>query len=130
MKTKIFLATILLPLAIFTGGCALFVVGAAAGAGAGTVMWVRGEIKSTEAVPFVRASRAAEAGLKDMGYAIVGKTDDAATSKTTARTPADQKVVVTVIKMSSEVSEIHVRVGTWGDEALSRQILEKIKSRF
>ena len=40
-------------------------------------MWVKGEVKSTESVPFERAIRASEAGLKDMSYTVVGKTEDA-----------------------------------------------------
>jgi hypothetical protein len=33
-------------------------------------------------------------------------------------------------KQSASVTDIRIRVGTFGDESLSRQILDKIKSHF
>jgi hypothetical protein len=37
---------------------------------------------------------------------------------------------VTLNKQSANATEIHIRVGAFGDEGLSRQILDKIKSHF
>lgn len=130
MKTKfllLFLMATLLPLG---SGCALFVVGAAAGAGAGTYAFIKGELKSSEAVAFPRAVTATEKAFKDLDYAVVGKQQEVGRVKLTARTTGDQKVQVTLEKFSETVTEIRVRVDTFGDEALSRQVLEKIKSRF
>jgi hypothetical protein len=73
MKTKSILLMLLTAVSLLGSGCALFVIGAAAGAGAGTVMWVKGELKTVEAVPYERACRAAESGLTDLGYAITGR---------------------------------------------------------
>jgi len=121
---------LLTAVSLFGSGCALFVVGAAAGAGAGTVMWVKGELKTAEAVPYERACRAAEAGLTDLGYAITGREQTGITCCLIARGAGDKKIQVTVEKSSATVSEIRVRVGLFGDEPLSRQILESIKKRL
>ncbi|MGA3163832.1 MAG: DUF3568 family protein [Verrucomicrobiota bacterium] len=66
----------------------------------------------------------------DMQYAIVDKSKAGITAKILARTSGDEKIQVTLEKQSASVTEIHIRVGTFGDESLSRQILDKIKSHF
>ncbi len=130
MKTKIYLAICLTAVLALSNGCALLVIGAAAGAGAGTYAYVSGELKSNEGVAYESAYKATLAAMKDLGYAIVGNEKDALTAKITARSTGDKKIQVTLTKQSETVTEILIRVGTFGDESLSRQILEKIKSHF
>ena len=130
MKTKIWFVMLLAAVLALGSGCALFVVGAAAGAGAGTYAYMNGELKETEGVSYDAVYSATLAALGDMQYAVESKPKDAAKATITARTSTDKKVVVTLIKQSATVTEIHIRVGTFGDENLSRQILDKIKSRF
>jgi Protein of unknown function (DUF3568) len=48
----------------------------------------------------------------------------------TARNASDKRIVVHLKKMSDTVTEIRVRVGTFGDEALSRVILDKINQHL
>ena len=55
---------------------------------------------------------------------------DALRAKLTFRGAGDEKVTVTVNKMSSSVSEIRVRVGNFGDKTKSVGILDKIKSKL
>jgi len=50
MKTKVLLAVLMAAVLPFGSGCALFLVGGAAAAGAGTVAYVSGELKETESV--------------------------------------------------------------------------------
>jgi len=47
-----------------------------------------------------------------------------------ARTATDKKIEVTLNKKSANSTEIRIRVGTFGDEPMSRQLLDKIKSHF
>ena len=130
MKTKIGLLMALTALLTLGSGCALLVVGAAAGAGAGTVIYIKGELHSSEAVTFERAGRAAESALKDLGYAITDKKQDTAKYTLIAYGAGGTKITVTLEKTSATVTDIGVRVGTFGDETLSRQIMDKIKSRL
>jgi hypothetical protein len=130
MKTKIILVMSLAAVLTLGGGCALFVVGAAAGAGAGTYAYVNGELKETEGVTFDTAYNATLAALSDLQYAVVSKPKDTAAATITARTATDKKVVVVLTKQSATTTEIRVRVGIFGDESLSRVVLDKIKSHF
>lgn len=111
-------------------GCVLFVVGAAAGAGAGTYAYVQGELRETEAVPYDTANNATLAAMKDLGFAVVDNQRDALTTKIVARSTSDKKVYVTLNKQSATSTEICIRVGTFGDQNQSEQILQKIKSHF
>ena len=130
MKNKWLPAVLLAAVLVSGGGCALFVIGGAAAAGAGTVAYINGELKDTEGVAYDTAYNATLAAMNDLQYAVVSKQKDAINAKIIARTGADKKVEIDLVKQSATVTEIHVRVGTFGDEGLSRQILDKIKARL
>jgi hypothetical protein len=132
MKIKTFLARGLIAVSILSlcGGCALFVIGGAAAAGAGTYAYVDGELKGSEGVSLTTAYNATLAAMNDFQFAVVSKKSDAATATVIARTASDQKVEITLNKQSATVTEIRIRVGTFGDKDLSEQIREKIKSHF
>lgn len=130
MKTKIILGMFLAAVLALGGGCALFVVGAAAGAGAGTYAYVDGELKNTETVSYDTACSATLAAMKDLGFAVVEDKKDALTDKITARSTVDKRVYVTLTKQSPTATEIRIRVGTFGDQTQSQQILNQIKSHF
>lgn len=130
MKTKIVLALSLVSILTLGSGCALFLVGGAAAAGAGGYAYVHGELKETETVPMDTAYNATLAAMRDLQFAVVSKPMDTLTATITARTANDKKVEVTLNKQSATVTEIRIRVGTFGDRDESRQILDKIKSHF
>ena len=130
MKNKILLASFLAGIMLACNGCFLLVVGVAAGAGAGTYAYVDGELKDSEAVSYENAIRAATAGLKDLNYAIVDKKQDAVNATLTARGDGDKKIEVKLVKASATVTEIHIRIGTFGDEKLSHTVLDAIKKHL
>jgi type IV secretory pathway TrbL component len=130
MKTKMILSMLLAALFMAGSGCALLVIGAAAGAGAGTVVWVKGELKSTENVSLDRASRAALKAMADLGYGVGEKQQDRTSLTLTAYGAGDKKIHVALEETSANITEIRIRVNTFGDEALSRQILEKIRANY
>ena len=111
-------------------GCALLVVGGAAAAGAGAVAYTNGELKDTEGYSLDTVHSATLAGLHDMQYAVVSDAKDVNNAKILARTATDTKIQIDLIKQSPTITEIHIRVATFGDEQLSRQILEKIKAHL
>jgi hypothetical protein len=130
MKIKILLAMMLVSVLALGSGCALFVVGGAAAAGAGGYAYVNGELKETEGVSMDTAYNATLAAMGDLQYAVVSKPKDALTATITARTADDKKIVVKLEKKSASATEIRLRVGTLGDRAVSQQIIERIKSHF
>ena len=109
-------------------GCAALLIGGAAGAGA--VAYVGGELKSTEEVAMNRAWEAASKAMDDLEFAVTSKEKDAFLGQLIARGAGDKKIRVKVKKQSDTVTEIRIRVGIFGDESMSRQILDRIKKRF
>jgi hypothetical protein len=111
-------------------GCPALLIGGAAGGGA--VGYIAGELKSTEEVSLTRAWGASQEGMKDMGYAITHKERDPSgvQFQLTARGADDKKITVTLIKKADTLTEIRIRVGTFGDEQLSIKILDSIKKRL
>ena len=130
MKAKILLGMLLAVILALGSGCAVLLVGAAAGAGVGTYAYVNGELKDSETVSVDAARNATLAAMKDLGYAVVEDQRDSLTATIAARSTGDKKVYVTLTKQSATITEIRIRVGTFGDQSLSQQILDKIKSHF
>jgi len=130
MKNKWMMAVLLAGALMFGGGCALFLIGGAAAAGAGTYAYVNGELKETEGAAYDTVYNATLAAMNDLQYAVVSKEKDAINATINARTSGDKKIEIKLVKQSATVTEIHIRVGTFGDEALSRQILDKIKAHL
>ncbi len=127
MKHKLPLWVTCVLAAILSSGCAVLVVGAAAAAGAGTYAYVSGQLRAADSVSYERAQTAATAGLSDLGYTITATVSDPIKTKYTARGSGDKKVKVTVPKISETVSEFRIRVGTFGDKAVSVAITDAIK---
>ena len=113
-----------------TSGCALFVVGAAAGAGAAGYAYVSGELKSTESASLERTRSAALAAMKDLQFVVTSQSKDALEAEVTARNSSDKKITIKLKKISEAATELRIRVGTFGDEPLSRVILEKIRKHL
>lgn len=131
MKIKIFFTALLAAALVFTGGCiapVLILGGVAVGAGA--VVYVNGELKDSEAVTYDSAYDATLAAMTDLKYTVISQQKDTLTAQIMARSAGGAKIQVTLNKQSPTVTEIRVRVGTFGDEALSKAILDKIKSHF
>lgn len=130
MKTKWCIQWIsLLTVAVLGSGCVAALVGGAA-LGAGTVVYLRGELRSPEAVSMQKAWTASHAALKELGYAVTDEQQDALKAKITARGAGDKRVEIRLTNKGQNVTEIAIRVGTFGDEDLSRRILEKIRGHL
>jgi hypothetical protein len=116
---------------MMTNGCALLVVGGAAAAGAGAVIYADGVLKDTEDFPLATVHAAALAGVRDLQYAVVNDTQDTTGHiSLLVRMPDDKKVDITLTKLAPTQTEIRIRVGTFGDETLSRKILDAIKAHL
>ena len=111
-------------------GCAVLLVGGAVAAGAGTVVYVKGELKATVDGTLDRAWAASQAALKDLQMPVTGQEKDGLQGKLTARAAGDKKVTIHLKKVTGTTTDIGIRVGTWGDEPMSREILDKIKKHL
>jgi hypothetical protein len=110
-----------------TSGCLLVAVGAA---GAGAVAYVKGDLTATVAHPVDPVTRATERAIDQLQLVKVNESHDQFSAALTARTSDDKKVEIKITQNSDDTTKINIRVGTFGDESLSRAILEKIKGNL
>jgi hypothetical protein len=131
-KTRVSLA------ALFTLGGALAMLtvnpgclAVAAGAGAGaTVAYMRGDLDTTLNAGYERSVRAVNAAVTQLQFAKVNENKDALQATVIARTGADKKIELRVDKLADDATKLKIRVGTFGDDALTQAILEKIKANL
>jgi succinate dehydrogenase/fumarate reductase flavoprotein subunit len=109
-------------------GCGAVVAGAAAGAGA--VAYVRGELKATHEAPLDDVVKATQAAIADLRFTLTSSDADAVSARFAASTADDKKIVVNLKKVTAALTEIRIRVDIFGDEELSRLILDKIKAHL
>jgi hypothetical protein len=113
---------------VFLGsGCAAVVVGGAAGAG---VAYSMGALKSVENTTVEKAYIAAQAALKDLEFRQTLVSKDAVEARVEGETSSDKTVTIHIAHVTDQATEIRVRVGTFGDEKLSRLIFEKMRAHF
>ena len=131
MKGRIF-KTIALLLAgiVVLSGCGVLIIGGAAAAGAGTVLYVKGELKSTEESSLQKAWDATLAAMEDLNFVVVQRQMGDLAARIIARGEADKKISINLTRITDNITEIRIRIGTFGDETLSRLVLEKIKSHI
>lgn len=107
-------------------GCIL----AAAGAAAGGVLYYKGDLEATVDGPPDKVIAAAEAVMKEMQYPVISKYGSALNGQLVARTGGDKKIVIEAESLGTSSSKVNIRIGTFGDESLSRHILDKIKAQL
>ena len=108
-------------------GCLAVAAGAA---GAGTVAYVRGELAATIDQNFEKSVRAAGRAIEDLKFARISDKQDALVAVLVARTAEDKKIEIRVSSVSAAQAKVQIRVGVFGDEALSQRILEKIRANL
>lgn len=123
---RILTALCLIVSAFALSGCIL----AAAGAGAGAVAYVRGELEANLDHEYGRVVDAARGAVADLEFARVSENKDAVKAVMISRTAMDKKVEITIANSGKSLTNIKIRVGIFGDEQLSMTILERIKARL
>lgn len=131
MSSKQGLLIIILGMSLLMNcGCAAVLVGGAAAGAAGTVLYVKGELHSTEDVSLDRAWNATQAAIRDMGFIVTANEKDAVSGTLVALTADNTKIKIVLNRKADNMTEISIRVGTFGDESMSRLILERIRKVF
>jgi uncharacterized lipoprotein len=108
-------------------GC-VAVIGA--GAGAGTVAYVRGELQTTYAASFNRTWEASLAALKDLGITVYNTEKDATEGNIEATKADGTKVKINLKPAGVDTTSVKIRVGIFGDEEVSRTISNQISKRL
>jgi len=110
-------------------GCTALIFGGGAVAGAGMVAYARGEIRVTEDVNLSRAWSATQSAVDDLALTVVERERDNLGARLVALDRDSNRVKVRLEKLP-RFTEIRIRVGIFGDEKLSRSLLEGIRQRL
>jgi hypothetical protein len=108
-------------------GCIVVVAGAA---GASTVAYIRGELDAPVGKPYEKVVRASEDAIGQLEFSRIRTAKDALTADIVARTAEDRKVEVIVHKETDATTTVKIRVGVFGDEQISRALLENIQANL
>jgi len=109
-------------------GCGIFLL--AGGAGAGGILYATGELKASEPHPLQAVIDASRTAISELSYDPID--DDRATvdeksARIVARTASGDDVDIRLHRRNAGRTDVRIRVGVFGDETLSRLILEKIQ---
>jgi hypothetical protein len=125
-----FLLTLLVVVLGTQLGCPAMILGGGALAGAGAVVYARGDVTVVEHVSLSDAWMATKWAMDDLAFPIVGRQHELDGKRLVARGTDQERIQVTLGKRGNGETEIRVRVGTFGDEDLSWLILHKIRQRL
>jgi hypothetical protein len=111
-------------------GCVLLAVGAGAAAGAGTVAYIKGELQTTYAASLDRTWNATLEALRDLDYKVITSEKGGAEGEIEAKQIGGDKVKVALSISGPGTTLVKIRVGVFGDEAISRAISDKIAQKL
>ena len=117
---------VLVVAASFMTGCAALVVGAAAGGAAAGALYYKGELRADVDASPQEIIAATEKAFRDLIWDKETVAASATDGLATARTATGREVKVTVEMKTPEVSTLGIRIGTFGDENLSRLLYDRI----
>jgi len=115
---------------ILTGCLAAAAIGGGAAAGAGTIAYIKGELKATAGYSIDETWAATVAAVDELEFIVINKVKDAVSAELKAKTADNKTVNIELKRIADNLTEIKIRVNTFGDEALSRYILNKIQSKL
>jgi hypothetical protein len=129
MRTpRTFLVVALAGLAAFQSGCMVAAVGVAAGYGAHE--YVNGQATGVASAGLDRTWRATLAAVERLGLTLKSKTKDATTAEIACTQPDGTGITISLARRSGDFTAIVVKVGLFGDEAKSREIIKTIKDNL
>ena len=124
------LCALLLAVSLLQTGCTLLLVGAAAaGTGVG-VAYHDGALRAVVKADPPKVAEAAKESLSDMKITVTIDNSDQVSGLVKGVTADDKTVTVRVKREADGVSNIEIRVGFFGNEAISREILQHINEHL
>jgi len=130
MRAMVGMILVLICMGLMLQGCLLLAVGAGAGAGAATVAYVKGELKTTYAASLNRTWDATLSALKDLQINVRSSKKDATEGDIEATKADGTKVKIVLEPAGPDTTSVRIRVGTFGDEEVSRVINRQIASKL
>lgn len=114
--------------ALYLNGCSSVTVGGANGAG--TYTYSGGNMRGNENAVLDRVWSATQAAMKDLEFTVISQQKDALQARLIARTALDKKIEINLTKISENLTEVKIRVGSFGDQNLSYTIIQGIEKRL
>ena len=108
-------------------GCVAVVAAGAAGTG---VAWHSGRMETTLNHELDAVYAAAQKAVDKLEFARVSEKKSGVDAELIARTARDKKVEITLKRVDGKITRLGIRVGVFGDEALSLTLLEQIKAQL
>jgi len=124
-KVQVLLMVLLVGMVVGLGGCFWAV---AAGAGAGTYAFVKGDLETMERESVEELYNAALAALEELKIPVITKSQDALVAQIEGRNAEDKKVAIKIEVAENELSKMSIRIGMFGDQEQSKVIYDKIKA--
>ncbi|MEN6428275.1 MAG: DUF3568 family protein [Phycisphaerales bacterium] len=119
----------LISLATGTSGCLAVAVGAGA---AGTVAYMAGDMDTQEPYSIEETYVAARAAADELGLNVIeGETGkDALSARVVARDTADKRISIRLKAVTSNMTKLSIRVGTFGDDTKTHLIYNTIRKNL
>ncbi len=114
-------------LLIFCSGCVVLAAGAAGAAG---VAYLKGGLQANLDASLKNSISATKDAGKTLELNRISETSDAISGEVLFRDSKDRKVTVTLTKITRKITSIEIRVGTFGDENVSRMFLTEIEKEL
>jgi len=113
-------------------GCALFAAGAGVAVGVGGAEYYRGELKQAYAAPMEKAWNASLTAVDELKMKTTEKSIDNLDQNRVIKgsTKEGKDFQIALEALSKDVTMVKVRIGVFGDEAVSKKIQEVIAKDF
>jgi hypothetical protein len=119
---------------LFSGLAALFAPGCSTVSldkeGDMQATYVAGEFRMVVNADSTRTANAASQAFKQLGLFEVRRELKTFSAELAARTPADEKVRVSIKEINSKQTELGIRVDVAGDKNLSRKVYDRIEANL
>lgn len=118
----------LISMVFFLSGCAAVLLGVGAGVGIGTYKFIEGNLIRDYPLAYDRAWDATNTALENLRISVTDSINEGAEGKIESIRKDGKKVVIVIKDKGQGVSNIAIRIGTFGDEQGSTRIHEEIVS--
>lgn len=115
-------------LALGATGCAAAAAGAVVGVG--TYSYLRGDMTTTFAAPIDDVWQATVQATRELGLVVKEQERDGLNGRLVASQVKGGDIKISLERRGDNVTAVSVRVGTFGDENMSRFVLDKIRENL
>ena len=133
VKRRLQLVALLCCFLIGLSGCSRkwAVIGAAAAAvGTSAYFYVKGDLKRNYEAPIDKTFQAAVQSVKDLELTIDSKKSDAFNGVITGKMVSGKSFTINVKRLEDNLTEVGVRIGTFGDRTRSEAFHDRILSNL